>query len=67
MSSFHSSAVASNPCDSNNCDVNAVCFPAGNSFVCECASGFEGNGFICEGEHNPKRLKNKLIDDGMTK
>ncbi|XP_018118630.1 nidogen-1 isoform X3 [Xenopus laevis] len=39
-----------NPCyiGAHNCDTNAVCRPAqGNQYICECTSGFRGDGRTC--------------------
>ena len=32
------------------CDENALCNNTDGSFVCDCQSGFVGNGFICAGK-----------------
>ena len=34
---------------SDNCDVNAICTEIGNSFQCECNSGYTGSGVACFG------------------
>ena len=43
-----------NECDLNthNCSNNADCLNTNGSFVCNCSSGFSGNGVICEGIQN---------------
>ena len=40
-----------NECLTNNrgCDINAVCTNIIGSFSCTCKTGYEGNGFNCEG------------------
>ena len=36
-------------CESNPCDINAVCENTEESlFSCSCNDGFSGDGFICE-------------------
>lgn len=41
-----------NECLTNisNCDMNAVCNNNIGSYGCSCLSGYQGNGFVCEGE-----------------
>ena len=36
-----------NECLSSPCDVNAICTNTEGSFVCECNSGYSGNGSNC--------------------
>lgn len=38
------------PCIDNQCDANANCLPQDAGYSCQCNSGFEGNGFYCEGK-----------------
>ena len=44
-----------NPSDKNECetekpcDINAVCSNSDGSFVCDCDSGFSGDGITCTG------------------
>ena len=35
------------PCQNNDCDSNAFCLATRNSFLCECRTGFYGNGKYC--------------------
>ena len=34
----------------SNCDMNARCINSIGSYECQCRDGFQGNGFICEGD-----------------
>jgi len=36
--------------EDDNCHVNATCVDTVGSFVCNCNSGFEGDGFSCAGK-----------------
>ncbi|XP_072165184.1 nidogen-1-like [Diadema setosum] len=46
--------VPTNPCQNNNCDVNARCLAQGTSFECRCNPGYTGDGFLCaEQQANP--------------
>ncbi|XP_041469712.1 nidogen-1-like [Lytechinus variegatus] len=39
--------VPTDACENNNCGENAECFVQGDSFTCQCRSGFTGNGYTC--------------------
>ena len=41
------SELPRDPCDTNDCDPNAYCTPTGESFTCQCAPGYSGDGRTC--------------------
>jgi len=38
-----------NECTANPCDQNAICKNTFGSFTCQCKTGFQGDGFRCQG------------------
>ena len=46
--------------DTDNCDVNAVCINTHGSFICQCQSGYSGNGVTCDG------MRNLIMSSTMT-
>lgn len=46
------SVVDINECEGNVCDPNAICINTEGSFLCECVSGFRGDGRTCTGRFN---------------
>ena len=42
------------PCDTANCDNNAVCMETGESYECVCRTGYTDNGTSCEGNISAK-------------
>lgn len=35
---------------SNDCDANAMCTNTAGSFICDCSTGYEGDGVTCTGK-----------------
>ena len=38
-----------NECESDPCHSNATCENTDGTFICQCISGYVGNGLICQG------------------
>ncbi|XP_053380064.1 uncharacterized protein LOC123548965 [Mercenaria mercenaria] len=56
--------TGTDPCEegAQNCDENAVCIPQADSYICDCKTGFVGDGRTCIGEI-VRQCGNETCDD----